>query len=588
MFEHPPTTAHMFQDALAHHQAGRLESAEALYRRILEIDGRHVGSLHLLGVIARHRGRHDQAEALIGAAICLDPANPAALSDLGAIRHQQGKQAEAIAAYLRTLVICPEYGNVLNNLGLLLLERGQLGPAQTCYRQALTLRPDFAEAWSNLGLVHQDWGKPEQAIVCYDRALTVNPGDQNARSNRLMALHYAAATTNADLLATARQLFSVLVSAPDFPNDRDPHRRLRIGYVSGDLGNHPVGYFLGNVLTAHNRTAFDLFVYSNRRTDDAMTTRLFQSRDRWRRIADLSDDEAERAIRADRIDILVDLSGHTARNRLPLLARRVAPVQATWLGYFGTTGLAAIDYILADGVVVPTDEERFFVERVWRLAGCYLCYAPHQLDIALSPPPAIGNGFVTFGCFNNRAKLTVETLALWARILAEVPDSRLFLKTRALTDGAVRQEIAAFFEKRGIMPTRLMFEGFSPLSEALAAYGRMDIALDPFPFGGGATTAETLWMGVPLVTLKGGRWTGRMSADILAAAGINDLTAIDADSYVAIARRLAGDLPGLAERRSTQRTLFETSRFCDGRHFAVTLEEAFRGMWRRWCGQVNV
>jgi predicted O-linked N-acetylglucosamine transferase (SPINDLY family) len=268
-----------------------------------------------------------------------------------------------------------------------------------------------------------------------------------------------------------------------------------------------------------------------------------------------------------------------------MFALRPAPVQVSWLGYFGTTGLSSIDYILADRLIVPETEQQYFTEAVWRLPGCYLCYAPHDLDVKVALPPALNEGDITFGCFNNRAKITANTVRVWANILRRLDSSRLFLKNKSLNDAAVGETLVTQFAAHGIAPDRLILEGHSPLAEALNAYNRVDIALDPFPFGGCTTTAEALWMGVPVVTLRGDRWVGRMSESILSAVGLPELVAANEVEYVEIALQLATDLPRLAERRSALRSAVESSPFCNGVGFTHQLEAAFRGMWKAWCSR---
>jgi protein O-GlcNAc transferase len=298
-------------------------------------------------------------------------------------------------------------------------------------------------------------------------------------------------------------------------------------------------------------------------------------------IAGQPDAEVDGLIRRDGIDILVDLSGHTARNRLTVFAGRPAPVQVTALGYFGTTGLATMDYILADRFVVPPGEEALFGETVWRLPDSYICFAPPAYEVPIQARP--GGGLV-LGCFNNWSKLSDGAVGLWANVLREIPDSRLFLKTRFLDNPEVRQAALQRFAGHGVDPGRLILEGPSPRAELLAAYNRMDIALDPFPFGGGATTAEALWMGVPVVTLRGNRWVSRVAESILTAVGRPDLVAGDARAYRALVQRLAAD-PATrdARHRSALRTTMLGSPLCNGRRYARELEAAYRAMWRGWC-----
>ena len=319
-----------------------------------------------------------------------------------------------------------------------------------------------------------------------------------------MELNYIAGVSNADLLETARK-FGETFDRPSVaavsPTDLNCDRRLRVGYVSGDLRYHPVGYFLARVLSAHDRRSVEVFCYSNSAVVDAMTARLRAVSDQWRSIVGMSDADAASLIRRDGVDILIDLSGHTNRNRLPLFASRPAPVQASWLGYYGTTGLAAMDYVLMDAVSAPPGEERWYSEAVVRLPHGRFCYDPPETAPAPADPPFSRRGHVTFGCFNNISKIGPDVVRSWARILEVSPGARLICKWRTLGDENSRRRLIEAFAAAGVSADRLEPRGFSPHQEMLAEYGDIDIALDPFPFGGGLTSCEALWMGAPVVTL---------------------------------------------------------------------------------------
>lgn len=464
--------------------------------------------------------------------------------------------------------------------------QGKVDVALASCRRMLGLYPEMPEAHFTLGNVLTTEGKLDDAIASFKNALLYRPQYAEAHTNLLMALHYSTQYSNRDIFGYAREFGRSIEpsgSLRDFTNTGDSRQKLRIGYVSPDFRAHPVGYFLARVLEAHDPASVEVFCYSNSNVVDAMTTRLRAAAHGWRNIVGLQDLAAAAMILQDGIDILVDLAGHTADNRLPLFALKPAPVQVTWLGYFGTTGLSTIDYIIADRFVIPPGEEAYFTEKVWRLPDCYLCYAPHALDIPVGPFPALTNGFVTFGCINNHAKISPETVAAWTTILKRLEGSRLFLKTWRLFDTDCQASLLSQFTSHGVEADRLILEGRSPLAEALTAYNRVDIALDPFPFGGGTTTAETLWMGVPLVTLQGGRWTGRMSQSILATLDLNDWVAKDVDQYIETVCLLAADLPHLADLRAGLRERLENSAFCDGPGFTKSLEAAYRGMWTAWC-----
>jgi predicted O-linked N-acetylglucosamine transferase (SPINDLY family) len=613
-----PGVQEVFAVALRHHQAGRLNDAERLYRQVLAVDPRHADSLNLLGLIAYQVERPDAAVELISKAIAananapeyhcnlgpglkalgrldeavasyrralnLKPDYAEAHYNLGNALRDQGQQDEAMACYRQAIAFKPGYVEALNNLGAALNAQG-LDEGVTCYRRALALKPDHVEAHVNLGNALNDQGKLDEAAACYRHVLALKPDHAEALSNLLMSLHYSARNSDADILAQAREFARQIersCPAREFPNTPDPQRRLRIGYVSADFRAHPVGFFLARVLAAHDGAATEVTCYSNS-PDDAMTTRLREAADQWRSIVAVPDADAAAMIQRDGIDILVDLSGHTAHNRLPLFALRPAPVQATWLGYFGTTGLSTIDYIVADRFVVPPGEESSFTEKVWRLPDSYLCFAPPELDVPILARPLAAGAPLTLGCFNKLTKITPGTVGLWAEILAKLPDARLLLKTKGLNDPAVSRDVTERFAAHRIGPERLILEGHSPRAELLAAYNRVDIGLDPFPYGGGTTTAEALWMGVPVVTLRGDRWVGRVSESILATVGLSDLVAADRDSYVRAVVALADDRPRLSNMRHDLRPMMEGSAFCDGPRFAASLEAAYRGMWNAYC-----
>jgi predicted O-linked N-acetylglucosamine transferase (SPINDLY family) len=563
-------------------------------------------------------GRRKEAIAALRTATRLAPQDLEATWHLGVLLQQDEALAEAAEWYERALRIAPGHYEILENYVQVLygLERGE--EAATGLRALLSIRPDRPEHWCQLAGLLEGGARISEAVEAYRQALRHDPGHATAHhglgntlcnlglldeaiaayreaqrlepdlpsihSNLIMTLHSSPDLSPADILAECRRFAARWKPSPlrDFANARDPDRPLRVGYVSADFRYHPVGSFLARVLPAHDPAQVQAVLYSDTAFPDEQTERL-RANAEWRPIVGKTDEEVERMVREDAVDILVDLAGHTGYNRLALFARRVAPVQASWLGYFGTTGLEAMDYIVADEVVLPHGEEALFSEAPVRLPRPYLCWSPTEADAVPGPPPALDNGFVTFGCFNNLRKMNRRLVAVWAEILRRVPGSRLFLKTLSLADPVARAGLLHAFAGHGIAAERLVFEGFSPFAEAMAAYNRIDVALDPFPFGGCTTTADTLWMGVPLVTLDGDRWAGRMSRMILENLGLHDWVAADEAAYVEIAVRLAADPAALAPVRAGLRARLEASPFCDGPDFTRHLEAAYRGMWRTWC-----
>jgi predicted O-linked N-acetylglucosamine transferase (SPINDLY family) len=567
-------------------EQGKLDEAVACYRQALFLKLDYAEAHYNLGDALQQQGKLAEAVASYRHALVLKPDFAEAYCNLGIALKDQGKLDEAVACYRQALNLKPDFAEAHSNLGNALNESGKLDEAVACYRRALVLKPDFAAAQSNLGNALKDQGKLDEAMACYRQALVVKPEYAEAHSNLLMSLHYAARHSDADILAEAQSFArQVEKSRPsrNFLNTTDPHRRLRIGYVSADFRAHPVGYFLAPVIAAHDRATVEVICYNNSAVTDPMTTRIREAADQWRTFAGVPDADASAMIQGDGIDVLVDLSGHTAKNRLLLFAIRSAPVQVTWLGYFGTTGVAAMDYILADRFVVLPGEKTFFTERVWRLPDSYLCFAPPEFDVPIIARPVTPAEPLTLGCFNNWAKVSPGTVSLWAEILGKMPGTQLFLKTKSLHDPAVSRDAMDRFAAHGIGPERLILEGHASRAELLAAYNRVDIGLDPFPFGGGTTTAEALWMGVPVVTLRGDRWVGRVSESILATVGLSDLVAEDRDSYVRTVVTLADDRPRLSKMRHDLRPMMKGSAFCDGPRFARSIEAAYRGMWNAWC-----
>ena len=355
--------------------------------------------------------------------------------------------------------------------------------------------------------------------------------------------------------------------------------------VSGDLRRHPVGYVLDNVLSTLDRELLAIFLYATSMKKDDLSTRLKSNVAQWRNVASVGDDQLYETIIADEIDIMVDLAGHTTHNRLPVFSRKPAPVQVTWYGYFATTGVEAIDYILCDRWVLPPEDEGYFVETPWRLPDSYFCFTPPDFEIDVDVLPAQRDGCVTFGSFNNLTKVNGAVIACWAKLLRAVPGSLLFLKTKQLADAAMLKDVESRFAGHGVDPERLMLEGPSPRSELLASYNRVDIGLDPFPYPGGMTSVEALWMGVPVLTLRGDRFVSHFGESILHNIGLSDWIAVSHEDYVEKVAKFASDLPALSAVRKGLRERLLRSPIGDAPRFARNLEDCFRGMWREWCGR---
>jgi len=576
--------------ALALQQQGNLDSAVESYRKALLIKPDFADAHNDLGNTLKDQGQLDLAIGSYRKALAIKPGFAEAYSNLANALKDQGQLDAAIECYRQALAIKPGYADAHNNLGIVFQQQGLFDAAVASCRQAIAIKPGYAEAYSNLGNALKDQGNIDAAIECYRQALAIKPDLAEAQSNYLLAAQYSPDYSPAQLFAE-HVAFGERFEAPlraswgSHRNNRDPQRTLKIGFVSGDLHTHPVGFFLEGVLAHLDSQVLEVALYATHSQVDALTCRLQAMGFAWKSLVGVPDERAAQLIGEDAIDILIDLSGHTGHNRLGLFARKPAPVQVSWLGYFATTGLQAIDYILCDRYVLPASEAAQFVEKPWYLPETRLCFTPPREEITLGALPALTQGHLTFGSFNNLTKMNEAVVALWARILHAVPASRLFLKTKQLNDPAMRQATLARFAAHGVSPDRFTLEGDCSRAEYLASYQRVDIALDPFPFTGATTSVEGLWMGVPLITRRGDRLVAHQGESILYNVGLPDWIAADDEAYVAIAAARAADLAGLAVLRAGLRARLLASPLCDAPRFARNFEAALRAIWQGYCSR---
>jgi len=494
----------------------------------------------------------------------------------------EGYLVEAAGAFRLLLASSPDHFSALVELGNTLYSQALMNDAIEQYCKAIELNFDSAIAHNNLGIVFQEQGRIDEAIAEYRLALELDPRYAMAHSNLLRCLNFHPSMDNENLFK-AHKSFETLhgrllrPQSISFSNIRDPDRQLRIGYVSPDLGNHSVAYFVTSVFPNHDRSRFKIFCYSDRGKEDEFSERIKSGVDVWRKTADMSDDTLFSLILNDAIDILVDLAGHTGGNRLPVFARRPAPVQVTWLGYPNTTGLSAMDYRIVDDISDPPgDADRYHSETLIRLPNGFLCFDPPKNAPEVSLLPMLRNGFVTFGSFNALAKITDEAVALWSQILARVPGSRFLFKNKCLFDESTRKWLKDQFSVYGISSDRIMMTPFTAISEEhLACYGHLDISLDSFPYNGTTTTCESLWMGVPVIGILGNRHASRVTASILTRLGLDSLIAKDVEECVEIAAYLAERSELLDILRNSLRERMRTSRLCNAKEFTDELERTF-------------
>ena len=496
----------------------------------------------------------------------------------GTVLMNWGRFKEGREQLLAALQYQPDSLEALNNLAGANLKLGNACAAEEVCRRILAVQPGFHTAWTNLGVALTYQGRIIEGIEAMKRALEIAPEDWIARDNLLLNLNYTATDGN-DLADVHHLLCAYLPSAPRRPMPDAAGRRIRVGYVSSDFRGHSVAYFMAGVIGTHDRSAFEVFCYSMTSSPDWMTKNFVRMAEHFVDLATCSDPEAATRIEADQVDILVDLGGHTTGNRLGIFALRPAPVQVSYLGYPATTGCSFIDYRLVDGLTDPDGSDSYSTERLVRLPAPFLCYYPHPDSPPTAPLPALGNGYITFGSFNHSSKISDDTLDLWSRVLAEVPDSRLFIKSRPFTDEAVCERFLQRFAQRNADTSRISLSGLieNPMGH-LAAYGKIDIALDTFPYNGTTTTCEALWMGVPVISLVGNLHAARVGHTILTAVGLGDLAATSADDFVGLAAAFSEDKHQLADLRNQLRKVVEHSPLCDRFRLTRGLENAYREM----------
>jgi protein O-GlcNAc transferase len=623
----PHDPAARYNLARARQAAGLLEAAAADYRAVLVLDPAYVDALNNLGIVLaelgdnagaidvyrralalrpaaigtrinlgtalRRGGRLDEAIDTFREALKLAPHSAEAEFGLGTALSDQRDTVSAIECFTRVLARNPDHHGALVGLGLGLLVEWRIAEAGEALRRAIKLDPGYAPAHGHMAHVHF-WTTADidAAIECCRHALALDPDLPAVRSNLLFFSHYKPDLPISELYARHRE-FETNHGAPlvgawqPLYNSRDPDRRLRIGYVSPDFRDHSCAYFLEPLLASHDSDAVDVFCYAQVGKPDAVTDRLRALAHTWRDTRGMSDAEMAELIRRDRIDILVDLAGHTAGNRMTLFVLKPAPVQATWLGYPGTTGLSAIDYRLTDAIADPPGPgDALSSETPARLESGFHCYRPSPEAPEVGPLPAPIEGRITLGCFHNLAKVNEQVIAAWAAVLTALPGARLAIKDGRLVDRDFGAAMVQKFIALGVAQERIVF--LPPMRSArqyLSLFGGVDIALDTFPYNGVTTTCEALWMGVPVVTLSGDRHSARVGASLLAQINHREWVAQDVPSYVKIVTKLASDVAELSRLRAGLRAEVAASSLCNAQGFARAIEAAYRAMWREWCAR---
>ncbi|MBI3570209.1 MAG: tetratricopeptide repeat protein [Gammaproteobacteria bacterium] len=569
-------------------QNGQLPEARKLLEDICRSDRLDAEAWFMLGNVCKQSGDSDAAAlSAFQEAVRLGPESAQAHAALGDTLLHADRLEEAVVSLRKVTRLEPSNAEAHARLGRALHSLDHLEEAKASYRRALQLQPHWAAMHTGLGGVLCAQGRIDEAIASHQRAVELVPHDVWTHSNLLLAMQYLPKVQPAIMLAAHRRWAALHDKGPatsEWRNARDPERPLRVGYISADFRAHSTSFFFEPLLAHHDGKLFESFCYAAVMHPDDVTAHLQGLADHWKSIIGLTGTQVANMIRADGIDILVDLAGHTGNNALKVFTYKPAPVQVTWLGYPDTTGLSTIDYRLTDAFCDPPGNEAFHIESLLRLPGCFLCYQPLAGAPDVAPLPALEKGYVTFGSFNHLPKMNVHVIALWVELLAAVPQSRLLIKNKSLTDTATVERYYGLFAARGIGRDRVELTGFTATQAAhLDVYRRIDIALDTFPYNGTTTTCEALWMGVPVVTLAGVRHSGRVGVSLLNAVGLQDWIAGTPEDYIAIATRMAEDIPHLAKLRAGLRQQMAVSLLCYGKGFAAKVETVYREIWRRYC-----
>ncbi len=570
-------------------QQHRTQDSIRAYRKALALKPNSVDTLNNLGNVHNERGEYDQAQHYFDKALTLNPNDANSWNNLGNNLQYQGKPTAALDAFKKAVELDPNRADALNNIGQSLIHLSQPGAAIEPLRRALTLSPDDASITYNLAYALNLLGERQESYSIFRRLLRHHPNLHLAHDTLLMCLSYDPDLSPEQLYnehvewgkqhgSPRRHLIKPLTNSPD------SDRKLRIGYVSTDLGRHSVAYMTRSTITRHDPASFETFFYSGRTPEDEITEQFRQSATQWRSTLGLSESELANLIRSDQIDILIDLNGHTAGSRLTVFAQKPAPIQVTWIGYCDTTGLDTIDYILMDPVTASPDMDHLFSEQVIRLPDTRFCYSPPEYAPPVSRLPALTKGYITFGSFSNLQKINDHVIDTWSQILRQVPASKLIINWKTLKESKTREKLIKQFAQHGITANRLdLRQGAPTAAGVLEEYSEVDIALDSFPYSGGITTCEALWMGVPVVTILGSRAVSRQSASIINAAGYPETIASNPSEYIQIATELAADIGKLYATRKALRTKMQASPICDAPRFLEHLEASYKHMWKTWA-----
>lgn len=571
------------------HHFGRLSEARQAYETILERLPDHPQALHLYGTVLSQNGNYDQALERLKRALKLLPDSPGVMTNLALTLKKLGRAREAAKHYEQALRLAPDFEPAKTGFQQLCLAQGDQAhdnhrrpEALAWYRRSLRLTPNDPLCLNNCAIILQEMGRIDDARILFRKAMDVSGDTAFIHSNYLLGMHYAPGTTQEKYLLEAKAFGAVHQPDQSLPvkKGRVRRKRLRLGYISGDFNGHAVSTFILPLLEVHDPRQVLTILFSNAPISPHTARWLDNAGIAHHEMHHLNDDQALKLLRAAELDLLVDLSGHTAKNRLPVLARRAAPVQATWLGYFNTTGVPAMDYLIADDRCCPPGCDGWYTEKIIRLPASFFCYtSAHLLPVKTSQPRADGRPFI-FGCFNETHKLNDQLIATWAEILRRTK-ARLYLKARGLADKSIVRGYRDLFAGHGVPDKQLILERASSPQKYMAAFTKVDVLLDPFPYNGGTVTCDALWMGVPVLTLAGDLMVNRMGCSLLHAVGGGGWVCASREEYIQRAVFLANHPEHVTAMRKDIRPRMLASPLCDRQGFIKDLMHAYRLMTGR-------
>ena len=613
------TFKEIFTLAHENHQKNNLKSAKNLYKEALKINPNHFESIFLLGTLCAQSRNFDEAKKLLYKATQINPNFADAHNNLGNVLKELKENDKAMVSYKKAIKIQPDFAPSYNNIGTLFLELGEQKKAINFFHKAAELKPNFVEALNNLGSalektdpekainyyektiqtnpnyveayynfgnVLREIGEYEKAIDCYEKAITLKSDHIKAHNNILFTILHVEKYDPSFYISKTKKFRSslkfinkdLLLKNQFISNPK----KLKIGFVSGDLRQHPVGFFLLDTLKHLKNKNLEIIAYSNSLEKDDLSIKLKSCFNSWHEISNHDDEEVINQVRKNGIHILIDLSGHSAKNRLPIFINKPAPVQATWTGYLASTGIPEIDYIIGDPYVTPPENKNYFTEKILCLPNIWNCFSIPEFEVKISSLPAIKNGYITFGCFNNLRKINNKVISLWSKILQGIPKSKIFLKNKGLDSDFIKKIVISKFKKNGINPDSIILEGASSRNKLLDTYNKIDIVLDPFPYSGGTTSFESAWMGTPTLTKKGSQFISRCTESINRNLGMPDWIANDDNDYVVKAINFSKNLEQLSKIKMNLREKALKSPLFDSALFADQFEEALWKMWNNY------